>query len=107
LRLLITAAELGMEITRLPLGEVAPPDADCVRIEEGPDGDFKMTASALCTRQDDGESVSIIDWPPFGTAQQAEDAGVTWANEVGAEHLYVSVGTLDRPLKSTEIDLPL
>jgi hypothetical protein len=105
--LLFAAVELGMEITRLPVGKAAPPDADCVRIEEGPNGDFKMTASALCTRQDDGESVSIIDWPRFVTAQEAEDAGVTWANEVGAEHLYVSVGTLDCPLKSTEIDLPL
>lgn len=96
-----------MEITRLPVGEVAPPDADCIRIEEGPNGVFKMTASALCNGQDDGESVSIIDWPPFATAQQAEEAGLAWANEVGAEHLYVSVGTLHRPLHSTEIDLPL
>lgn len=96
-----------MEITRLPIGEVAPSDADCIRIEEGPDGKFNMTASALCTGEDDGESVSIVDGPPFQTAQQAEEAGLAWANDVGAEHLYVSFGTLDRPLKSTEIDLPL
>lgn len=96
-----------MEITRLPVGEVAPPDADCIRIEEGVNGNFKMTASALCTGQDNGESVSIIDWPAFGTVRQAEEAGLAWANEVGAEHLYVAVGTLGCPLEATEIDLPL
>ena len=96
-----------MEITRLPLGEVAPSDADCIRIEEEPDGHFKMTGSALCNGEDDGESVSVVDGPTYETAEQAEEAGLAWANDVGAEHLYVSSGTLDRPLKSTEIDLPL
>ncbi|HEY0149774.1 MAG TPA: hypothetical protein VGB70_12335 [Allosphingosinicella sp.] len=96
-----------MEITKLPLGVVAPSDTDCVRIEQEPDGTFKMTASALCAGGDDQESVSIVDGPPYGSVEQAEEAGLAWADDVGAEHLYISVGTLERPLQPTEIDLPL
>lgn len=96
-----------MEITRLPVGEVAPSDTDCVRIEQKQDGTYKMTASALCTGNDDSESVSIVDGPIFQSLRQAEDAGIAWANDVGAEQLYISVGMHERPLKSTEIDLPL
>ena len=96
-----------MEITRLPVGDVPPSDTDCVRIEQEPDGTYKMTASALCAGRDDNESVSIVDGLPFATVQQAEEAGVAWANDVGAEQLYISVGTLERPLQPTEIDLPL
>jgi hypothetical protein len=96
-----------MEIIRLPVGEPAPSDSDCIRIEEGPDGRYKMTASALCAGEGDGDSVSIVDGPVFDTAQQAEEAGLAWAGDVGTEQLYISLGTLDRPLKPTEIDLPL
>lgn len=96
-----------MEITRLPVGEVAPSDTDCIRIEQEEDGTYKMTASALCAGQGDNESVSIVDGLVFPSAQQAEEAGIAWANDVGAEQLYISTGTLKRPLKPTEIDLPL
>ena len=96
-----------MEITRLPVGVVAPSDTDCVRIEQEPDGTYKMTASALCAGGDDNESVSIVDGLPFPNAQEAEDAGLAWADDVGAEQLYISLGTLERPLQPTEIDLPL
>ena len=96
-----------MEITRLPIGEPAPSDADCIRIEEGSDGKYKMTASAVCAGDDNGESVSIVDGPLFDTAQQAEEAGLAWAVDVGTEQLYISTGTLEQPLVPTEIDLPL
>lgn len=96
-----------MEITRLPVGEVAPSDTDCIRIEQEADGTYKMTASALCAGQDDNESVSIVDGLVFPSIHQAEEAGIAWANDVGAEQLYISTGTLKRPLQPTEIDLPL
>ena len=35
-----------MEIVRLPVGEQARVDADCIRIEERPDASHKLTASA-------------------------------------------------------------
>ena len=96
-----------MEITRLPIGDPAPTDVDCLRIEELAGGTFQLTASALCTGQDVAESVSIVDGPLFQSVQEAEEAGLVWAEDVGAEQLYITVGTLAQPLKSTEIDLPL
>lgn len=96
-----------MEITRLAIGCPAPTDADCIRIEEVAGGRFKLTASALCRGEEEAESVSIVDGPLFATAKKAEEAGLTWAQDVGADQLYVTVGTLAQPLRLTEIDLPL
>lgn len=96
-----------MEIVRLPLGEQASVDTDCIRIEEQPGATYKLTASALCVRADDGESVSIVGGPVFETFEKAEAAGVAWATNVGVERLFVSTATLARPLKLVEIDRPL
>ena len=96
-----------MEITRLPVGDPAPTDADCIRIEELAGGNYKLTASALCNGEGVAESVSIVAGPIFATVQQAEEAGLAWAEDVGSEQLYVSLGTREQPLKLTEIDLPL
>jgi hypothetical protein len=96
-----------MEITRLPVGEQAPVDADCIRIEELAGSTFKLTASALCIGSDDGDSVSIVDGPVFETVEQAEAAGTAWATNVGVERLFVSTGTLEQPLEVIEIDKPL
>ena len=92
-----------MEIVRLPLGERAPVDTDCIRIEEQPGATYKLSASALCIGADDGESVSIVGGPVFGTSEQAEAAGVAWAEHVGVERLFVSTGTMTRPSKLIEI----
>lgn len=96
-----------MQIERLPLGQQAPYEADCIRIEEQADGRFKLTASALCMEEDEGESVSIVGGPLFETIEQAEKAGLAWAESVGAERLYISTGTILQPLQPSEIDLPL
>lgn len=96
-----------MEIVRLPLGEQASVDVDCIRIEEQPGTTYKLTASAMCVGADDGESVSIVGGPEFGTIEQAEAAGLAWAATVGVERLFVSTGTLARPLELIEIDKPL
>lgn len=96
-----------MDIVRLPPGQHAPIDADCIRIEERRDGTFKLTASALCSGRDDAESVSIVGGPLFATLKQAEEAGLAWAENVGARRLYISIGTIGHPLQPEEIDLPL
>jgi hypothetical protein len=96
-----------MEIVRLPVGAQAPVDADCIRIEELSGSTFKLTASALCVGSDDGDSVSIVDGPLFGSIEQAEAAGKAWATNVGVERLFVSTGTLEQPLEVIEIDKPL
>ena len=96
-----------MEIVRLPTGEQASVDADCIRIEELPGSTYKLTGTALCIGADDGDSVSIVDGPVFKTVEQAEAAGVAWAAHVGVERLFVSTGTLDQPLETIEIDKPI
>jgi hypothetical protein len=96
--------ERRVEIVRLEVGKQAAVDADCIRIEEQPGGVYKLNASALCTEQDEGESVSIVGTPLFGSVEEAEAAGVTWAKNVGVERLFVSTGTLERPLELIEMD---
>ena len=96
-----------MEIVRLPLGEQASVDADCIRIEEQPGATYMLTASALCASTDDAESVSIVGGPAFGNIEQAEAAGFAWAEDVGVERVFVSTGTLACPLQLLEIDKPL
>ncbi|VWX55158.1 hypothetical protein [Novosphingobium sp. 9U] len=96
-----------MEIIRLPIGKQAPVDVDCIRIEEQPGGNYKLTASALCSQDNDDESVSVIDTQLFATAQEAEATGVAWAEDIGVSRLFVGTGTLDHPLELLEIDRPL
>ena len=97
-----------MEIVRLPIGEQASVDADCIRIEEQASGTYRLTASALCAASDEGESVSIVgDGLEFETVEQAEATGVAWAAEVGVEQLFVSTGTCAQPLETIAIDEPL
>jgi hypothetical protein len=96
-----------VEIVRLPVGKQAPIDADCIRIEEQDGSAYRLTASALCSEADEGESVSIVDAPVFASAAQAEAAGLAWATNVGVERLFVATGTLTHPLEMLEIDRPL
>jgi hypothetical protein len=96
-----------MEIVRLPVGKQASVDVDCVRIEEQPGATYKLTGSALCVGGDEGESVSMVGGPLFATMDEAELAGMVWAENVGVERLCVSTGTLAHPLELLEIDTPL
>lgn len=97
-----------MEIVKLPLGEQASADADCIRIEEQKVGSYKLTATAMCSGTDDGESVSIVgSGLEFETAEEAEATGLAWAAEVGVQRLFVSTGTCAHPLDLIEIDEPL
>ena len=93
-----------MEIVRLPIGEPAPVDVDCLRIEQQSAANFRLTASALCVGPDEGVSVSLVGSQLFATAALAEAAGVVWADHVGVERLFVTTGTLDKPLNLLEID---
>lgn len=96
-----------MEIVRLPVGEQASIDADCIRVEQQPGDTYKLTATAMCVGVDDGESVSLVGGPIFESVEQAEEAGITWAENVGVERLFISTGTLTQPLELIEIDKPL
>jgi hypothetical protein len=93
-----------LKIVKLQVGKQAAVNADCIRIEEQPGGAYQLTASALCAAEAEGESVSVVGAPLYETAEEAEAAGVAWATTVGVELLFVSTGTLERPLELTEID---
>ena len=80
-----------MRIERLPEGERARDDVDCIHIAAA-GGEFYLTGSALRrgTGTDEPESDAIIGGRPYNTAAAAEDAGVAWAADRGVELLYVS-----------------
>ena len=80
-----------MRIERLPEGERASEDTDCIHVEAH-DGRFYLTGSALARggHPDQPESVAIVSGEPYPSAQAAEDAGVTWASGHGVEHLFIS-----------------
>jgi hypothetical protein len=96
-----------MEIVRLPLGKQASVEDDCIRLEQQPDARWRLTATALCRQEDEAESASIVGGALFDTAEQAEQAGVAWAEDVGVERLAISTGTMSQPLEMLEIDKPL
>ncbi|WP_116090994.1 hypothetical protein [Sphingomonas crusticola] len=74
-----------MKIEKLAIGKEAPPETDCILIEEGSDGKFRLNASAL----DVEESVAIVGGGPYATFEEAEAAGLAWADSHGVETVYV------------------
>lgn len=81
-----------MEIRRLPIGEIAPADADCVRIQEQEDGTFLLEGSVLsmCEDKDEADSVSLVASEPYASYASAEAAGITWASGCGVRTLHLS-----------------
>lgn len=81
-----------MEIVRLPAGEMAREDTDCVHIERTPEGKFAINCSALltCGDGDGAESVALIGSEPYDSFESAEAAGLAWASDQCVDVLYVS-----------------
>ena len=81
-----------MEITRLPSGERAPDEADCISIEEKPDGTFELQGAALITCGDgeEAQSVALMGLPSYMSREEAENVGLAWAAEQCVEHLYIA-----------------
>lgn len=80
-----------MDIIKLPLGEKASDESDCIRIQECSDGSFNLIGSVLlsCGDAEVAESVSLIGGDPYGSYEAAEAAGLAWAGEHCADVLYV------------------
>lgn len=74
-----------MEIVRLPIGERAPIDSDCISIDQVPGG-FNLTGSLL----GDEESVAIVSPIICDTREAAEEQGLAWAAECDVPKLYIS-----------------
>lgn len=79
-----------MEIIRLPVGEEAPRDSDCISIEEQPDGSFTFTGSLLSAE----ESVAIVSPIACPTREAAEEQGTSWAANCEVARLYVATTLL-------------
>jgi len=90
-----------MEITHLPVGEVAEPEQDCIRIQQMRDGTFMLSGSVLldCGDAETAESVGLIESEPYGSYEAAEAAGLAWANDhcVRLLHVCRSEGTEPLP----------
>jgi hypothetical protein len=74
----------AMEVIRLPHGEAAPVDSDCIGIDEAGER-FRLTGSLLAGE----ESRAIIDGPTYESYGAAEAAGIAWAEDQGVATLYV------------------
>lgn len=87
-----------MEIIRLPHGQMAPVETDCIKITETVDGQFTLVASALsdCTA-DNPESNALIAGEPYPTHEAAEAAGLAWAEEHCVATIYVETGGEPEP----------
>jgi hypothetical protein len=93
--------EVFMEIVKLPPGQQASDESDCIRIQELENGGFSLNGSVLlrCGDAEVAESVSLIGGDPYASYEAAEAAGFAWASEHCAEILYVcrSQGTVPLP----------
>jgi hypothetical protein len=80
-----------METIKLAEGEQAPQDADCIRVQSGSDGQYKLIAAVLQDLGDeaDVESVSMIRGQPYASQADAEAAGMAWAADHGVSVLYI------------------
>lgn len=82
-----------MEITRLPPGELASEDSDCIKIERTADGRYSLITSALveCDDGTEGDSEAVISSDTYDSYDEAEAAGLAWAEGLCVEHIYVEV----------------
>ena len=87
-----------MEIIRLPPGELADDDTDCIKIARTADGRYSLISSALVACDDDdedqGDSEAVITSETYARYEEAEAAGLAWAAGLCVETIYVetSVG---------------
>jgi hypothetical protein len=82
-----------MEIIKLPIGQQAPKESDCISVDdEG--GRFVLNTSTLgnCpeAQDDEAESEAVIGSQPYDTYDEAEAAGMVIAAERCVETLYIS-----------------
>ena len=92
-----------MEIIKLPPGEMAAEDTDCIKINETPDGRFSLVASALmdCGDGDNLESVALVSSESYSSYDDAEAAGLAWAESHCVATVYVETGGNPEPVMPT------
>jgi hypothetical protein len=103
----VEAGERELQIIKLATGQRPPDDSDCIRIEELADGRFALTGTALCEKDEETESVTLVETRHYDSMAEAEEAGLVWANAQQVKILHVGSGTLANPIALNEIDRPL
>jgi hypothetical protein len=90
-----------MEIIKLPPGELASDDTDCIKINALPDGGFSLVASALmaCGDGDELESVALVGSEPYASYEDAEAAGLAWAEAHCVATIHVETGGSPEPVR--------
>ncbi|PXA91959.1 hypothetical protein DMC47_24500 [Nostoc sp. 3335mG] len=90
-----------MEIIKLPPGELASDDTDCIKINALPDGRFSLVASALmaCGDGDELESVALVGSEPYASYAEAEAAGLAWAESHCVETIHIETGGNAEPVR--------
>lgn len=83
-----------MEIIRLAPGELAAEETDCIKINEIADGRFSLVASALmnCGEGDNPESVALVSSEAYHSYEQAEAAGLAWAEAHCVTTIHIETG---------------
>lgn len=87
-----------MEIIRLPQGQQAPDEVDCITVEQRDDGRFELTGTALIACGDGNEVESVaLTGILYDSYEAAEDAGLAWAAQQCVEELYVTRQAFEVP----------
>lgn len=85
-----------MEIIKLPPGQLADEDTDCIKIDRTADGRWSLVTSALVDC-DEGEadvedSEAVVGSATYPSYEEAEAAGLAWADSLCVARLYVETG---------------
>jgi hypothetical protein len=80
-----------MDIVKLPVGQPAPTESDCISIDQQADGRFGLTGSLLSPED---ESVAIVSPILCDTREAAEEQGISWAAGCNVPTLYVATTML-------------
>ena len=90
-----------MEILKLAPGVMASEDTDCIKINETPDGKFTLVASALmdCGDGENAESVALVSSDPYASYDEAEAAGLAWAEAHCVAKIYIETGGDPEPIR--------
>lgn len=89
-----------MEIVYLPAGKAAGEDSDCIMIQETPEGSYTLAGSVLSRDPDADESTSVAmaSSDIYPTFEDAEAAGLAWADLQRSELVHVVRSRGDEPL---------
>lgn len=81
-----------MQIVKMPPGEMADEDTDCIKIGRTSDGRYSLVTSALVINNDHtdaDESEAVVGGETYATYEAAEAAGLAWAAGLGVDTIHV------------------